>query len=114
VLLRLLTCTDGEAEVELEYCPRPGYGLVQPLFERLPSGVQSRGGADVLVLSAPWPLEIDRATATARFRMEEGQRLGFALELQSIGDGYETWSQEAIAERIDDTAESWRTWSALH
>jgi GH15 family glucan-1,4-alpha-glucosidase len=114
-LLRLLSCINGEAEVELEYCPRPGYGLIEPLFERFPDGLLTRGAADVLVLSSPWPLEIYGATVRARFRMQKGQRLGFALGRQSVlEDRYEPWSQEAIAEGIDDTVESWRTWSALH
>src|SRR5215831_17347478 len=34
-LLRSLRCTDGEVEFELEYAPRPEYGLVYPLLSEI-------------------------------------------------------------------------------
>ena len=38
VLLRRITCTDGQVEVEVSYAPRPEYGLIHPLLERVPGG----------------------------------------------------------------------------
>ena len=53
VLLRQATCTEGEVEMELEYAPRPEYGLIYPLLEAVEGGLTAIGGADVLVLSSP-------------------------------------------------------------
>jgi len=53
VLLRQLTCTDGEMDVEVSYAPRPEYGLIHPILEEVPGGVAARGGAGRLLLSVP-------------------------------------------------------------
>src|SRR6476661_6436023 len=53
VLLRTITCTKGQVEVEVSYAPRPEYGLVVPLLAPTEGGVTARGGADWLVLTTP-------------------------------------------------------------
>ena len=115
VLLRRLTCIDGQVEVEVEYAPRPEYGLVHPLLEPLEGGLAARGGADRLVLSAPADLRVDRATATGRLTLRAGESAGFALHhARSWEQPPRVWSQEEIAGRLDDTVAGWRSWSAMH
>ena len=46
----------GEVELEVEYAPRPEYGLIHPLLTPVPGGITARGGADRLFLSAAGPL----------------------------------------------------------
>lgn len=50
-LLRQVTGVEGVVELELEYAPRPEYGLVYPVLEAVDGGVWARGGASVLALS---------------------------------------------------------------
>jgi len=115
VLLRRLTCTDGEVEVGVAYAPRPEYGLVHPLLEPVEGGVAARGGADRLVLSAPAGLRIDGATAGGRLTLRAGESAGFALHhAKSWERPPRVWSQEEIAGRLDDTVAGWRSWSAMH
>jgi alpha,alpha-trehalase len=115
VLLRRLTCTDGEVEVEVSYAPRPEYGLIHPLLVVVPGGLAARGGADRLLLSAPVELAVDGATATARFGLRAGESVLFALQHGRIWEPALTaWSQEQIAGRLDDTLQGWRSWSAMH
>ncbi len=115
VLLRRLTCTDGQVEVEVEYAPRPEYGLVHPLLEPVEGGLAARGGADRLVLSAPVDLRVDGATATGRLTLRAGESAGFALHhARSWEQPPRVWSQEEIAGRLDDTVAGWRSWSAMH
>src|SRR5262249_38144084 len=59
VLLRRMTCTDGEMEIEIGYAPRPEYGLIHPILEPVPGGLAARGGAGRLLLSAPVAFGID-------------------------------------------------------
>jgi GH15 family glucan-1,4-alpha-glucosidase len=114
-LLRRLACTDGQVEVEVEYLPRPEYGLIHPLLEVVPGGLAARGGADRLLLSAPVELQVDGATATARFPLRAGESVGFALQHGRIWEPALTaWEQEEIAARLDDTMEGWRSWSAMN
>jgi alpha,alpha-trehalase len=115
VLLRRLTCTDGEVEVEVSYAPRPEYGLIHPLLEAVPGGLAARGGADRLLLSTPVELQVDGATATARFALRAGESVGFALQHGRMWEPALTaWSQEEVAARLADTLEGWRSWSAMH
>jgi GH15 family glucan-1,4-alpha-glucosidase len=115
VLLRRLTCTDGQVEVEVEYAPRPEYGLVHPLLEPVEGGLAARGGADRLVLSTPADLRIDGATAGGRLTLRAGGWVCFALHhARSWEQPPRVWSQEEITGRLDDTVAGWRSWSAMH
>src|SRR5262249_42776705 len=42
VLLRRLTCTEGEMQVEVSYAPRPEFGLIHPILEVVPGGLAAR------------------------------------------------------------------------
>ncbi|HKF00412.1 MAG TPA: glycoside hydrolase family 15 protein [Actinomycetes bacterium] len=127
VLLRRVTCAEGEVEVELSYAPRPEYGIVHPILIGSDGGVLARGGADVLLLSAgragsgggdpgtPLALEIDGSTARAALRLRAGERAGFALHHASSWQAPPAhWSQEEIDRRLEDTLAGWRSWSDMH
>jgi GH15 family glucan-1,4-alpha-glucosidase len=115
VLLRRVTCERGEVEIESEYAPRPEYGRIFPLLHVGEGWVSARGGADVLLLSSPLPLTLDGSTARGRFILHAGEWVGFALQRTASWEHTAPeWSQAAIAEELRDTAEGWRTWSALH
>ncbi len=115
VLLRQLRCTDGEVEVDVEYAPRPEYGLIHPLLEAVPGGLAARGGADRLLLSTPVDLAVDGATATGGFTLRAGESAGFSLQHGRMWErALQAWDQEEIAARLDDTLEGWRSWSAMH
>jgi alpha,alpha-trehalase len=115
VLLRRLTCTEGQVEVDVEYVPRPEYGLIHPLLEVVPGGLAARGGADRLLLSAPVELAVEGATATGRFTLRAGESVGFSLQHGRMWEpALSAWDQDEIAARLDDTLEGWRSWSAMH
>jgi GH15 family glucan-1,4-alpha-glucosidase len=114
-LLRRLTCTDGELDVEVTYAPRPEYGLIHPILEPVPGGLAARGGADRLLLSGPIGFVVDGATATARLRLSAGQTVGFALQHGRMSESpLAAWDADEIAARLEDTLEGWRSWSAIH
>ncbi|HEX5614818.1 MAG TPA: glycoside hydrolase family 15 protein [Acidimicrobiia bacterium] len=114
-VLRHVTGVEGSVELELEYVPRPEYGLIFPLLAPVDGGLLGRGGASVLALSAPIEIAVADFTAHARFTVEAGQTLGFALHHASTSDEPpRIWTQAEIADRLEDTAEAWRTWSSLH
>jgi GH15 family glucan-1,4-alpha-glucosidase len=114
-MLRVVEGIDGRVEFEMEYAPRPEYGLVSPLLQVVEGGLLTVGGADRLALSSPVPLGADGAVASARFTVRARERLGFALQHRTSSQpAPELWSQSEIDDRASDTAEAWRTWSALH
>ena len=110
-----LACTDGEMDVEVSYAPRPEYGLIHPILEEVPGGLAARGGAGRLLLSAPGGFEIDGATAHCRLHLTAGQTVVLALQHAPIWDQpLVAWAPDEIAARLADTAEGWRSWSAIH
>ena len=114
-LLRKVAGIEGSVELELEFAARPEYGLILPLLEPVEGGVRTRGGADAMRLSSPVPLEIDEFTVRARFTIRVGDIRSFALQHRSTSeDAPRSWNQQEIVDRLDDTAEGWRTWSGLH
>jgi GH15 family glucan-1,4-alpha-glucosidase len=115
VLLRRVTGVEGDVELELAYSPRPEYGLIYPLLNPVDGGITARGGADVLALSSPVPIEVDEFVAGARFRVVAGESVGFALNHASSSEPAPSlWSQDEISARLDDTKRGWHTWSELH
>jgi len=115
VLLRELACTDGEMDVEVSYAPRPEYGLIHPILEEVPGGLAARGGAGRLLLSAPGRFLLDGATARARLHLTAGQTAMFALQHAPLWDPpLVAWTPGEITARLADTAEGWRSWSAIH
>ena len=114
-LVRRVNGVEGEVGLELEFAPRPEYGLIQPVLEAVDGGVRTRGGADVLALSSTVPIELGEFTGRSRFSVKRGRTEAFATQHRSTSEERpELWSEHQIAERLDDTAEAWRTWSALH
>ncbi|MGO8948151.1 MAG: glycoside hydrolase family 15 protein [Ktedonobacterales bacterium] len=116
VLLRALTCTSGSVEIEMEYAPRPEYGLIAPLMKVIQGGIVARGGSSILILSSPVALEVSGLAAHARFILPAGETAHFALQHQA---SWETeppsiYPSDAIATRLEDTIIGWRTWSDLH
>ena len=115
VLLRALTCTAGEIDVEVGYSPRPQYGLIQPILVPVPSGLAVQGGADRLLLSTPIGVDVGGGAATSRIRLAAGQSAAFALGHGQMTDPpLVPWTADEITARLDDTVDAWRSWSAIH
>ncbi len=114
-LLRSIACTAGSVQIDLEYAPRPEYGLVLPLLRSTAGGIYCRGGVGILLLSSPAELELSENAATVSLALKEGQVRHFALQHHSeFVLPPAAWTQQQIAERCADTEEAWRSWSQLH
>ena len=116
LLLRRALCVEGEVEVSLQYVLCPGYGQVAPLLDDVGGGVSASAGADVLVLSSPVPLTIDRSAVSGQIQLHRGESAGFALHYGNgtEADAARVWSQSEIAARLQDTVAGWESWSELH
>ena len=115
IVLRSVRCESGTVEIELEYAPRPEYGLISPLLRHVPGGILARGGADVLLLSSQRVLHIDDSTAHARFTLQAGEQADFALQHRaSWEEAPQVSTPQAITDALQNTLTGWRTWSELH
>ncbi len=115
VLVRQVTCSEGVVDLEVEYAPRPEYGLLRPLLAASGGGVVARGGADVLMLSSSAALEVERSVARARLTLRAGEQVRFALQHRSSWEPQSrAWTSATIGVRLTDTVQGWRSWSGLH
>ncbi|MGN6250934.1 MAG: glycoside hydrolase family 15 protein [Marmoricola sp.] len=117
VLMREVRCLAGAMEMEVEFAPRPEYGLVHPRLTRRPGGVLAVGGDSAVALHTAVELDIEQtgSTARARLRMREGDAATFAVTRSDpwIPDPA-AWTAEQVRDRIDETHRAWLSWSAIH
>jgi GH15 family glucan-1,4-alpha-glucosidase len=115
LLVRALTCTTGQVEVEVSYAPRPEYGLVVPLLSDVPGGVTARGGAEWLVLTTPVTLSGVSSVVAGRTLLTAGETLRFALHRSTLQESpAHVWSDDDLGDTLDRTIAGWRSWSELH
>ncbi|MGW7426000.1 glycoside hydrolase family 15 protein [Streptomyces sp. NPDC054813] len=115
VLLRQITCTQGQLDIAVEYAPRPEFGLIQPVMTPVHGGLMARGGAHVLLLSTGLTLRVAGSTAHGEVTLRAGDRLDLALSATPAwGQDPKPWPGRRIRRRLSDTAAGWRSWSTLH
>jgi len=115
-LLRCVEGIAGEIELELELAVRPEYGLIRPLI-RLDEGGARTFGSGRVGVSAGVALDVDdEAVVRASFTVGEGERSGFALRWAAAEQKAPPAPTPAaeVPERIEDSAEAWRSWEAEH
>ncbi|MGA7270626.1 MAG: glycoside hydrolase family 15 protein, partial [Acidimicrobiia bacterium] len=115
VLLRAVRCTEGEVDLDIEFAPRPEYGLTFPLLHAVEGGVIARGGAATLCLSAPISLRVEKRTGMGRIGLVAGEEACFAVTSGSSWEALPVrWDHSRIARHIEDTVLAWRSWQEIH
>jgi alpha,alpha-trehalase len=115
-LLRSVEGVSGEVELVFELAPRTEYGLVRPLFRMEGDGGRTFGGPNRIGVRAGVPVEIEDVTMRARFTVAAGERIGFSVRWipTEAHEPPAATEPEAVAARIEDTVEAWRSWEADH
>ena len=115
LLVRRVTCVAGSVELEVDYRPRPEYGLVVPLLAAVDGGVTARGGAEWLVLTTPIPLILVDGSGAGRATLAAGETVHLALHRSTLEETpARVWTQQELADVLDRTLAAWESWSALH
>jgi len=112
-LLRRAECTAGAVELEIEFAPRPDYGLARPGLRVAAGGLLVTADSSPVLLSSPMPLAAGDGTARARVALRAGESRAFALHFRPE-DPESYWTEKEIAARLAETIAAWRSWSALH
>jgi GH15 family glucan-1,4-alpha-glucosidase len=114
-LLRCVEGVSGNVEMLVEFVPRPEYGLVRPLLRRTETGGRTFGGPTPLTIETGVPIDAADGAMRGAFAVSAGQTVGFALRFVPVEHpGLEPTPAAAIADRIADTADAWRSWEAEH
>jgi GH15 family glucan-1,4-alpha-glucosidase len=112
-LARIVECTDGHVELDVEIATRPEYGLTTPLMFRTEDGCwRSRGGPLTVMISTDVPLRLDGAVLSADLALESGEQVAFALR---TGDPWAAalppLDADAIVASLATTISGWRSWA---
>lgn len=115
LLLRVVMCTEGHVTLDMEFAPRPEYGLIRPHLMPVDEGrgLHCHGGPDTIGLSTPYRLDITDMARCAP-TLQSGQWAGFALQQVPAGGSPPVWSQQEILTQLQDTLAGWRAWSQRH
>jgi alpha,alpha-trehalase len=110
-LLRVMTCIDGEVEMEMECTPRFGYGIEATCWSGGELGGAVARGADgvELQLTSDMELSLEQGTARGALRLRE-EETGFCAITWTDGDLGGPRSAPEALERLDSTEEFWREW----
>ncbi len=115
VLLRHARCVEGRVDVQVEWAPRPEFGLIHPHLQQVPGGVLSHGGATMHLLSTRCRLTLDASTASGVVELGAGKDLTLALDQVDAWDGPpEPWKPRQVRRRLAETHRAWCSWSDLH
>ncbi|HEY7256022.1 MAG TPA: glycoside hydrolase family 15 protein [Solirubrobacterales bacterium] len=110
-LLRLMTCIDGEVEMEMECIPRFAYGSEAAEWSGGELGeavALGREGIE-LRLTTDMELSVDGGAATGKIRLREDESGFCAVTWGDHHLGGPRSAPEAF-ERLDSTEEFWRQW----
>jgi alpha,alpha-trehalase len=110
-LLRLITCVDGEVEIEMECMPRFAYGTEAAQWSggELGEALARGGDGTELQLTSDMELTIEGGVARGTVHLREDETGFCAITWGDGGLGGPRSAPEAL-ERLDSTEEFWRNW----
>jgi GH15 family glucan-1,4-alpha-glucosidase len=110
-LLRLMTCVDGEVEMEMECAPRFAYGTEAASWRGGELGEATATAADgtELNLTSDMELRVEEGVVRGTIRLREDES-GFCALTWGDGDLGGPRSAPEALERLDSTEEFWRCW----
>jgi alpha,alpha-trehalase len=110
-LLRLMTCVDGEVEMEMECLPRFAYGAREAEWSggELGDAIAHDGDGAQLHLTSDMELSIDGTAVRGTLRLRENESGFCAVSWGESDLGGPRSAPEAL-ERLDSTEDFWRSW----
>jgi GH15 family glucan-1,4-alpha-glucosidase len=107
-LYRLVEATRGDVSVELTFEPRFDYARAGASIEKRNGCIAARGNDEGVFLSCTRDIDVNGDTATARWRLSEGDRVWVHL---NYGLAEPSEIDPGRAEKaLLDTEEYWRSW----
>jgi len=112
-LLRQVTCTDGEIEIEIDFQPRANYGASAVRIRDLgPRGLRMDIGRGAYWLRSSVPLTIENDGAHARIGMKGGDSLQFSFSYAEESPAVLPALGERVQGAIRCSIEWWQKWAA--
>jgi GH15 family glucan-1,4-alpha-glucosidase len=114
-IIRILECTSGSVEAEVDCHPRFDYGTIAPHTDLPgPHSGFAHGGCDAVSLYCSAPLQEVEGGFRAEARLSAGEKLSAAVSYQSVfRHEAQDMDIEELEERLDETVRFWRQWSGI-
>jgi GH15 family glucan-1,4-alpha-glucosidase len=112
-LVRVAECVVGECQVDVEFVPRPEYGVVSPLVVAGERGLLTVGGCERLLLETDVALVPERGHASGRIHLHAGEKAAFVLHRWQGMRSPEPPTRDG-QHAIEQTLASWRSWAEMH
>jgi alpha,alpha-trehalase len=112
-IIRIVDCTEGSIELDVEIVIRPEFGLTTPLVRPTGPGTwQTRGGPIAVAVSTDAALTQDGAVLRTRLALRSGERNVFGMHTDSPwGPPPPVHTPDEIVDRLDATVAGWRSWA---
>jgi len=115
VLVRTVEAVEGEVPIDVEFAPRPEYGLIVPRLVPIKGGLIAQGGATQVLLAGPQPHSMSDGIARWQLALKKGERCTFTLQHHMAWDAPTMpWPAKQARKRLADTVKGWTSWSRLH
>ena len=113
-VVRILHCTQGRLDFEMECCPRFDYGTIVPHASlSSPNTGMAHGGADAVSVYCSSQLSVVNDGFRARGAVFEGEKLYATVSNQmSFSHRSEPLNPAELEKELADTTAFWETWAA--
>ncbi len=111
-IIRQISCTAGQVEIEIDLVPRANYGEKLPPIRNFGKlGIRIENGQGMYWLRSPIPLRIKDSTMWAHTTLAAGESLSFSFTYTENAPAVLP-PLEQVPQRIDTCAKWWQGWTA--
>jgi GH15 family glucan-1,4-alpha-glucosidase len=112
-IVRQLTCTEGEVEIQVNFHPRPAYGLNAARIRNLGKlGIRMDVGRGAYWLRCNLPLQIQPDRVSATLALKRGEVLQFSFSYAEESPAVLPALGEATSAAIERSTIWWQQWAA--
>jgi GH15 family glucan-1,4-alpha-glucosidase len=111
-IIRQISCTTGQVEIEIDLTPRANYGeRIPPIRDFGKLGVRIENGYGVYWLRSSIPLKVKDSSVWAKTTLRAGDTLVFCFSYTENAPAVLS-PLEQVPQRIDTCTQWWQSWTA--
>ena len=111
-IIRQISCTAGQVEIEIEFVPRANYGEKVPRIRNFGKlGIRIENGNGVYWLHSSLPLQIRDSALWAKATVSAGETLAFSFTYTENAPAVLPPLQQ-VPRRVDTCTKWWQSWTA--
>lgn len=109
-IVRIVHCSEGVVELDMQFCPRPGYGLASIKFKDSNMGLRVTGKG-LFLLHTPVKFDVAGNKAFAKIALKANEKLFFSFTHHLNDPALLTpLAEEIFSEKLERTINWWQKW----